>query len=347
MAPFAPLRVTCLQHTTALPPYRLTALPSRHAPTPPRTTRAQVRRCVAGRFRRRPPRRRDHSPPPRRSRPSWSSPRWRGLPMRSWKWRNRPGAASRAPSRRLIARLRARHAEVARALLPGGRLRADVLALHQRRLRRARGAGAGPAAAPRADPAHHRLPGLPRRAAERAAGRRRARGRRAPAPATWTRLDLVHTDAAFGQAAPDYARTDRAVAAHPRARCSPAAIVPVVPGFIGATPEGEVATLGRGGSDLTATLLARALGAARVSLWKDVPGLLTADPRVVPDARVIPQLHAREAAELAYYGAKVLHPRALIPVDGAPDPGLRPPVRRSRVRRDRGLRAGGRRRGSR
>ena len=93
-------------------------------------------------------------------------------------------------------------------------------------------------------------------------------------------------------------------------------IVPVVPGFIGATPDGEVATLGRGGSDLTATLLARALGAARVSLWKDVPGLLTADPRVVPDARVIPQLHAREAAELAYYGAKVLHPRALIPVAG-------------------------------
>ena len=93
-------------------------------------------------------------------------------------------------------------------------------------------------------------------------------------------------------------------------------IVPVVPGFIGATPGGEVATLGRGGTDLTATLLARALGASRVSLWKDVPGLLTADPRIVPDARVIPQLHSREAAELAYYGAKVLHPRALIPLAG-------------------------------
>ncbi len=92
--------------------------------------------------------------------------------------------------------------------------------------------------------------------------------------------------------------------------------MPVLPGFIGATPEGDVATLGRGGSDLTATLVARGLGAARVSLWKDVPGLLTADPRIVPDARVIPQLHAREAAELAYYGAKVLHPRALIPVTG-------------------------------
>src|SRR4029077_5042262 len=81
-------------------------------------------------------------------------------------------------------------------------------------------------------------------------------------------------------------------------------------------PGTSVATLGRGGSDLTATLMGRALGAQSVWLWKDVSGLLTADPRVVPDARVIPQLHAREAAELAYYGAKVLHPRALIPLSG-------------------------------
>src|SRR5206468_3373538 len=78
--------------------------------------------------------------------------------------------------------------------------------------------------------------------------------------------------------------------------------------------DGQVATLGRGGSDLTATLLARVLGAREVSLWKDVPGLLTADPRIVPDARVVPQVHLREAAELAYYGAKVLHPRSLVPV---------------------------------
>src|SRR5205814_4769660 len=91
-------------------------------------------------------------------------------------------------------------------------------------------------------------------------------------------------------------------------------IVPVVPGFLGETPEGQVATLGRGGSDLTDTLLGRALRASGISLWKDVPGLLTADPRVVGDARVIPQLDAREAAELAYYGAKVLHPRSLIPL---------------------------------
>ncbi|HEX5632958.1 MAG TPA: aspartate kinase, partial [Gemmatimonadales bacterium] len=126
-------------------------------------------------------------------------------------------------------------------------------------------------------------------------------------------LELVLTDGTFGNAAPDFAGTDRRV----RATLGPLlrrGVLPVVPGFLGASPRGELVTLGRGGSDLTATLLARALGAESVSLWKDVPGFLTADPRVVADARVIPQLHAREAAELAYYGAKVLHPRALIPL---------------------------------
>jgi aspartokinase/homoserine dehydrogenase 1 len=127
--------------------------------------------------------------------------------------------------------------------------------------------------------------------------------------------EIVRTDGHFGHASPDYARTDRA-ARRVLAPLLARGIVPVVPGFLGASLEGDLTTLGRGGSDLTATLLARALGASRVSLWKDVPGLLTADPRVVPDARVIPELHTREAAELAYYGAKVLHPRALIPLAG-------------------------------
>ncbi|HMF40570.1 MAG TPA: aspartate kinase [Polyangia bacterium] len=137
--------------------------------------------------------------------------------------------------------------------------------------------------------------------------------------------EIVFTEGPFGGASPNLALTDLAV----RKKLQPlvaAGKVPVVPGFIGsarieddsgaATEERAVATLGRGGSDLTATLVGRALAARAVSLWKDVPGLLTADPRVVPDARVIPQLHLREAAELAYYGAKVLHPRALIPVAG-------------------------------
>ncbi|MGE0813056.1 MAG: aspartate kinase [Vicinamibacterales bacterium] len=92
--------------------------------------------------------------------------------------------------------------------------------------------------------------------------------------------------------------------------------VPVIPGYIGLAPGGGIATLGRGGSDLTATLLGRALGAPKVTLWKDVPGILTSDPRLVPDTRLIPELHHQEAAEVAHYGAKVLHPRALIPIAG-------------------------------
>src|SRR5260221_2819180 len=141
-------------------------------------------------------------------------------------------------------------------------------------------------------------------------------------------LDVIFTDGPFGGASPNLELTD--VAARKVLRpLADSGVVPVVPGFIGVAaledgaPGGKpdsndisVATLGRGGSDLTATLLGRALGADSVSLWKDGSGLLTAGPRVVPGAPVIPQLHAREAAELAYYGAKVLHPRALIPLAG-------------------------------
>jgi aspartokinase/homoserine dehydrogenase 1 len=126
-------------------------------------------------------------------------------------------------------------------------------------------------------------------------------------------LDLIATDGRFGGASPRLAETDRNI----RRVLAPMlkkGVVPVVAGFYGAAPDGRIVTLGRGGSDLTATLLARALSARAVFLWKDVQGILTADPRVVPDARVVPQLNIREAAELAYYGAKVLQPRALIPV---------------------------------
>src|SRR5207248_527736 len=128
-------------------------------------------------------------------------------------------------------------------------------------------------------------------------------------------VEVIQTDGTFGNASPDLGRTERRARRVLRPLLA-RGVVPVVPGFLGAAPDGQAVTLGRGGSDLTATLLARALGAREVSLWKDVPGVLTADPRIVPDARVIPQLNLREAAELAYYGAKVLHPRALIPVSG-------------------------------
>jgi aspartokinase/homoserine dehydrogenase 1 len=91
-------------------------------------------------------------------------------------------------------------------------------------------------------------------------------------------------------------------------------IVPVVTGFIGATTEGALTTLGRGGSDYSATILAAALDADEVIIWTDVDGLMTSDPRSVPDARTISEISYREAAELAYFGAKVLHPKTLRPV---------------------------------
>jgi aspartate kinase len=89
--------------------------------------------------------------------------------------------------------------------------------------------------------------------------------------------------------------------------------VPVLGGFIGATVTGETTTLGRGGSDYTAAILGAALEAEEIQIWTDVPGVLTADPRVAPKARTVPQLSFEEAAELAYFGAKVLHPKTLQP----------------------------------
>ena len=88
----------------------------------------------------------------------------------------------------------------------------------------------------------------------------------------------------------------------------------VVPGYIACGPDGEVTTLGRGGSDFSAAILARSCGAQSVTLFKEVDGLMTADPKSVPNARLLEQVHYREAAELAFYGAKVLHPRTMIPL---------------------------------
>jgi bifunctional aspartokinase / homoserine dehydrogenase 1 len=127
--------------------------------------------------------------------------------------------------------------------------------------------------------------------------------------------EFMVTDGRYGQATPDFAAT-RVRALRRLRPLLRAGVVPVVTGFIGSGPDGSLTTLGRGGTDLTATTLGRVLGARRVVLWKDVPGILTGDPRQVPDARLIPQLHHREAAEVAFYGARVLHPRALIPLDG-------------------------------
>lgn len=90
-------------------------------------------------------------------------------------------------------------------------------------------------------------------------------------------------------------------------------ITPVVTGFIGATPAGIVTTLGRGGSDYTAAILGNCLDSREVWIWTDVDGVMTADPQVVPEARTLPEISYAEAAELSYFGAKVLHPKTILP----------------------------------
>ena len=97
-------------------------------------------------------------------------------------------------------------------------------------------------------------------------------------------------------------------------------ITPVVTGFIGATSDGVLTTLGRGGSDYSATTLGSALDADEIIIWTDVDGVLTADPRLVPTARLLREISYNEAAELAYFGAKVLHPKTLRPVVDAQIP---------------------------
>jgi aspartate kinase len=89
--------------------------------------------------------------------------------------------------------------------------------------------------------------------------------------------------------------------------------VPVVTGFLGRTADGRVTTLGRGGSDYSAAILGAALGAEEIQIWTDTSGMLSADPRIVPEARPVAELSFAEASELAYFGARVLHPKTLLP----------------------------------
>jgi aspartate kinase len=123
----------------------------------------------------------------------------------------------------------------------------------------------------------------------------------------------LFTDSAFTQAEP----LDTVWAAIPKAFAHYAdgtsAAIPVVTGFIARDEKGNITTLGRGGSDLTATLIGCALGVEEVQTWKDVDGILTADPRLVKNPRLVPEVTYEEASELAYFGAQVLHPRSMNP----------------------------------
>ena len=124
--------------------------------------------------------------------------------------------------------------------------------------------------------------------------------------------DPIATDSRFGEAEVDAART--------RERCSrhvapllEEGVAAVVPGYVGRSPDGSPTTLGRGGSDLSATVLGRALGSEEVWIMSDVDGVLDADPRLVPEATLLPRLSYREATIFAELGAKVLHPRTMEP----------------------------------
>jgi len=116
------------------------------------------------------------------------------------------------------------------------------------------------------------------------------------------------TDAAFGDAEP-------LPSSFPlmKKKISALKVVPVVTGFIGKTEKGDIVTLGRGGSDYTAAILGAALKAQAIQVWKEVDGFMTTDPRIVPEAKVVHELAFEEACELAYFGAKVLHPKTILP----------------------------------
>ncbi len=125
--------------------------------------------------------------------------------------------------------------------------------------------------------------------------------------------DLIVTDNYFGNANPILEES------RPKIRqrwtgLRRRGVVPVITGFRGATRDGACTTLGRGGSDYSATVIGEALEADEVWIWTDVDGVMTADPRLVPTARIVPEVSYREAIELSFFGAKVLHPKTIQPV---------------------------------
>ena len=123
---------------------------------------------------------------------------------------------------------------------------------------------------------------------------------------------LLRTDSFFGRAEPDPKET-AALCSSWKNRILESKDVFVTQGFIGSDAQGRTTTLGRGGSDYSAALFAEALAAREVEIWTDVPGILTMDPNVVSSARIIPEISFSEAAEMANFGAKVLHPATLWP----------------------------------
>jgi bifunctional aspartokinase / homoserine dehydrogenase 1 len=150
--------------------------------------------------------------------------------------------------------------------------------------------------------------------------------------------NVIGTDNNFGNAAPDMDATTQ--------NCTQTllpmmdrGVVPVVAGYSGATAQGKSTTLGRGGSDYSATIIGAAAKADEVWIWTDVDGVLTADPRICPDATTLAEISFEEAIELAYYGAKVIHPKAAYPASAAGFPvwiknSFRPEVSGTKITHD-------------
>lgn len=125
--------------------------------------------------------------------------------------------------------------------------------------------------------------------------------------------ELIVTNAHFQNAHPDFKATTEKV----HSVLNPLldeGIIPVITGFIGATPDGVITTLGRGGSDYSAAIIGSTLPADEVWIWTDVDGIMTTDPRIVKEARTLSEITYSEIAELAYYGAKVIHPKTIRPL---------------------------------
>lgn len=131
-------------------------------------------------------------------------------------------------------------------------------------------------------------------------------------PARWVDArDIIRTDSSFGQAVPDRSQID--ARAGQLRTLSSKGFIPVMGGYYGQDQQGAITTLGFEGSDYSASLVGAALGAEAIEIWTDVSGIYTCDPRVVREARPIPELSFQEATELAYFGAKILHPSTMKP----------------------------------
>jgi aspartate kinase len=223
----------------------------------------------------------------------------------------RAGEGDEAGARARVAALRRRHLELAEALLADVEARSALAAAIGRDLDEMDSIAHALAILGEVSP---RSQDVVAATGELASSRIVAAALRdAGLPAVW--VDARHvlvTSADHGAAVPIVEATRERLAARVRPLVE-AGQIPVLGGYIGATREGATTTLGRGGSDYSAALVGAGLEAAEIQIWTDVDGMLTADPRLVPGGRVVPELSFDEASELAYFGAKVLHPSTILP----------------------------------